>query len=111
VSRYLQQLKRIPDESKASQWHAFLINHREVIAVFDFSPFPTSIFVPCTASLSNMPVGAFCISMLHSIQSAIGLCNNSAKHSRCQALIDMSCSTTIPSLRIPGHVNNRSGAM
>ena len=36
VSRYLRRLKRIPDESKASQWHAFLNNHREVIAAFDF---------------------------------------------------------------------------
>jgi putative transposase len=36
VSRYLQRLKRIPDESKAGQWRAFLNNHREVIAAFDF---------------------------------------------------------------------------
>jgi len=32
VSRYLRRLKRIPEESKASQWLAFLNNHREVIA-------------------------------------------------------------------------------
>ena len=36
VSRYLQQLKRIPDESKVSQWLAFLNNHREAITAFDF---------------------------------------------------------------------------
>jgi hypothetical protein len=36
VSRYLRQLKRMPDETKASQWRAFLNNHREVIAAFDF---------------------------------------------------------------------------
>ena len=36
VSRYLQPLRRIPEESKASQWLAFLNNHREVIAAFDF---------------------------------------------------------------------------
>jgi putative transposase len=34
VSRYLRRLKRIPEESKASQWLAFLNNHREVIAAF-----------------------------------------------------------------------------
>jgi hypothetical protein len=32
VSRYLQSLKRIPEESKASQWLTFLNNHPEVIA-------------------------------------------------------------------------------
>ncbi|HEY7306346.1 MAG TPA: helix-turn-helix domain-containing protein [Bryobacteraceae bacterium] len=36
VSRYLQPLKRIPEESKARQWLAFLNNHREAIAAFDF---------------------------------------------------------------------------
>src|SRR3954447_20365794 len=36
VSRYLQRLKRIPERTKASQWLAFLNNHREVIAAFDF---------------------------------------------------------------------------
>ena len=44
VSRYLQQLKRIPDENKASQWHAFLNNHREVIAAFDFFTVPNLYF-------------------------------------------------------------------
>jgi hypothetical protein len=34
VSRYLQQLKRHPDEGKAPQWLAFLNNHREVIYCF-----------------------------------------------------------------------------
>jgi hypothetical protein len=34
VSRYLQRLKRIPEGRKASQWLAFLNNHREVIAAF-----------------------------------------------------------------------------
>jgi hypothetical protein len=36
VSRYLQHLKRIPDQSKASQGLAFLNNYREAIAAFDF---------------------------------------------------------------------------
>jgi hypothetical protein len=40
VSRYLQRLKRIPDQSKASQWLAFLNNHREAIAAFDFFMVP-----------------------------------------------------------------------
>ena len=45
VSRYLQSLKRIPEESKASQWLlAFLNNHREVIAAFDFFTVPTLRF-------------------------------------------------------------------
>ena len=34
VSRYLKRLKRIPDETKAKQWLAFLNNHREIIAAF-----------------------------------------------------------------------------
>jgi putative transposase len=44
VSRYLQRLKRIPDERRASQWHAFLINHREAIAAFDFFTVPNLYF-------------------------------------------------------------------
>ena len=44
VSRYLQRLKRMPDESKARQWHAFLNNHREVIAAFDFFTVPNLYF-------------------------------------------------------------------
>ena len=46
VSRYLQRLKRIPEESKAKQWLTFLNNHREVIAAFDFFTVPTLSF--CT---------------------------------------------------------------
>lgn len=44
VSRYLQRLKRSPQESKARQWLAFLNNHREVIAAFDFFTIPTLSF-------------------------------------------------------------------
>ena len=44
VSRYLRQLKRMPDETKASQWRAFLNNHREVIAAFDFFTVPSLWF-------------------------------------------------------------------
>ena len=44
VSRYLQRLKWILDESKASQWHAFLNNHREAIAAFDFFTVPNLYF-------------------------------------------------------------------
>jgi putative transposase len=44
VSRYLQGLKRFPQESKAKQWLAFLNNHREVIAAFDFFTVSTVSF-------------------------------------------------------------------
>jgi len=44
VSRYLRRLKRIPEESKASHWLAFLNNHREVIAAFDLFTVPTLCF-------------------------------------------------------------------
>jgi putative transposase len=44
VSRYLQRLKRIPDESKGSQWQAFVNNHREAIAAFDFFTVPNLYF-------------------------------------------------------------------
>ena len=44
VSRYLQRLKRNPDESKASQWLAFLNNHREALAAFDFFTVPNLYF-------------------------------------------------------------------
>jgi transposase InsO family protein len=44
VSRYLQRLKRIPEKSKASQWLAFLNNHREAIAAFDFFTVPNLYF-------------------------------------------------------------------
>ena len=44
VSRYLQQLKRHPDQGKAKQWLAFLNNHREVIAAFDFFIVPSLTF-------------------------------------------------------------------
>jgi len=44
VSRYLQRLKRQPDQSKVQRWGAFLQNHREVIAAFDFFTVPTLSF-------------------------------------------------------------------
>ena len=44
VSRYLQRLKREPDNTKAKRWLAFLHNHREVIAAFDFFTVPTLTF-------------------------------------------------------------------
>ncbi len=37
VSRYLQGLRRRTEPDKARRWFAFLQNHREVIAAFDFS--------------------------------------------------------------------------
>jgi hypothetical protein len=95
--RYLRRLKRMPDERKASEWLVFLNNHREAMPHSTSSPFPIFISAPCTASsLSNMPAGASCTSTLRSIQQAIGSYNNYAKHSRCQGLIDTSCSTMTP---------------
>jgi len=44
VSRYLQRLRRRYDEGKAKRWLAFLNNHREVIAAFDFFTVPTLNF-------------------------------------------------------------------
>jgi transposase InsO family protein len=44
VSRYLQRLKRIPQENKPNQWLTFLNNHREVIAAFDFFTVPNLCF-------------------------------------------------------------------
>jgi len=44
VSRYLQRLKRHCHQDKAKRWLAFLNNHREVIAAFDFFTVPTITF-------------------------------------------------------------------
>jgi len=44
VSRYLHRLKRRTDNEKAKRWLAFLNNHREVIAAFDFFTVPTLTF-------------------------------------------------------------------
>jgi hypothetical protein len=44
VSRYLQRFRGPYDESKAKRWLAFLNNHREVIAAFDFFTVPTLSF-------------------------------------------------------------------
>jgi putative transposase len=44
VSRYLHRLKRHHDAGKAKRWSAFLDNHREVIAAFDFFTVPTLTF-------------------------------------------------------------------
>jgi hypothetical protein len=44
VSRYLKRLGRNCDENKAKRWLAFLNNHREVIAAFDFFTVPTMTF-------------------------------------------------------------------
>jgi putative transposase len=44
VSRYLQRVRPRYDEAKAKRWLAFLNNHREVIAAFDFFTVPTLRF-------------------------------------------------------------------
>ena len=44
VSRYLRRLRRQPDNVKVQRWLAFLQNHREVMAAFDFFTVPTLNF-------------------------------------------------------------------
>ena len=44
VSRYLQRLRSQPDKAKVQRWLAFLQNHREVMAAFDFFTVPTLSF-------------------------------------------------------------------
>ena len=44
VSRYLKGLKTRPEGEKSNSWMAFLNNHREVIAAFDFFTVPTLTF-------------------------------------------------------------------
>jgi hypothetical protein len=41
VSRYLHNLNDCRDEGRAKRWLAFLNNHREVIAAFDFFTVPS----------------------------------------------------------------------
>jgi len=40
VSRYLQRIRRQPEQAKVQRWLAFLQNHREVMAAFDFFTVP-----------------------------------------------------------------------
>src|SRR5215470_2860380 len=44
VSRYLRSLNGCGDEGRAKRWLAFLNNHREIIAAFDFFTVPTLSF-------------------------------------------------------------------
>src|SRR5215471_4772037 len=44
VSRYLQNLNGCRDEGRAKRWQAFINNHREVIAAFDFFTVPSLTF-------------------------------------------------------------------
>ncbi|PYU77946.1 MAG: hypothetical protein DMG50_29220, partial [Acidobacteria bacterium] len=44
VSRYLHNLNGCRDEGRAKRWLAFLNNHREVIAAFDFLTVPSLTF-------------------------------------------------------------------
>src|SRR6266699_2793906 len=44
VSRYLRRLNRHHDGGKVKRWSAFLKNHHEVIAAFDFFTVPTLTF-------------------------------------------------------------------
>jgi putative transposase len=101
VSRYPQRLRRIPEQSKASQWLAFVDNHREVIATFDFFTVPTLRFrtLCCFFAIEHdrRRILHFKASRLRFIQQAIGLCNNYEKHFRFPARTDTCCSTMMPS--------------
>jgi len=44
VSRYLEKLDGRWDEGRAKRWLAFLNNHRDVIAAFDFFMVPSLTF-------------------------------------------------------------------
>jgi hypothetical protein len=97
VSRYLRR-RRIPDEGKAHQWLAFLNKHREVIAALDCLTVPTlycrALYCFFTIEHGRRRILHFNVT-LH--PTATGSCNNCGKRSRSPALIDTSCSTTIPS--------------
>ena len=64
MSRYLQRLKRQPDKAKVQRWMAFLRNHREVMAAFDFFTVPTLSFrvLYCLFGHRAQIGGAFCTS-------------------------------------------------
>jgi hypothetical protein len=86
VSRYLHRLKRQPDKAKVQRWLAFLQNHREVMAAFDFFTVPTLNFRVLYCFFVIGTIGAaFCTSTRPRTRQASGLCNNSEKHCRSHA--------------------------
>jgi putative transposase len=96
VSRYLQQLKRHPDEGKAMQWLAFLNNHREVIAAFDLFTVSSLTFRTLYCFLSSRTAGGeSCTSMSRPTRRAIGSCNNYARLFRFPAPTGTSYSTVM----------------
>ena len=77
VSRYLKRLKGRQHDGNAQRWLAFLNNHREVIAAFDFFTISTLTFQLSTASLSsNMAGDAFFISTARRIRLPSGSYSN-----------------------------------
>ena len=98
VSRYLQRLKRRTDNEKAKRWLAFLNNHREVIAAFDFFTVPTLTFrvLYCFFVIQHQRRR-----ILHFNATAhptgTGLYSSCGKHCRCHVHTDTSCSTATAS--------------
>ena len=86
VSRYLQRLKRQPDNSKVQRWLAFLQNHREVIAAFDFFTVPTLSFrlLYCFFVIEHHRRRILHFNATDT-RRAIGFCNNSEKPCRFHA--------------------------
>jgi hypothetical protein len=98
VSRYLHNLNGCRNEGRAKRWLAFLNNHREVIAAFDFFTVPSLTFAPSTASLSSSMVadGSY-TSTSRSIRPPTGSYSNCARLCRFPVPTATSCSTVTPS--------------
>ena len=91
VSRYLQRLRRQPDKAKAQRWLAFLQNHREVMAAFDFFTVPTLSFrvLYCFFVIEHHRRRILHFTRPRTRQAS-GLCSSSEKRSRCPAHTDTS---------------------
>ena len=98
VSRYLRGLERIPEERKVRQWLAFLNNHREVIAAFDFFTVPTLSFrtLYCFFAIEHDRRRILHFNVTFHPTSD-WIVSNCGKRSRFPALIDTCCSTMMPS--------------
>src|SRR3954451_8071699 len=89
VSRYLRGLRRQPDKTKAQRWLAFLQNHREVMAAFDFFTVPTLSFrvLYCFFVIEHDRRRILHSTRPHTRQAS-GLCSSSERHCRSHAQID-----------------------
>jgi putative transposase len=100
VSRYLQGLKRFPQESKAKQWLTFLNKHREVITAFDFFTVPTLSFrtLYCFFTIGHGRRQILHFNVTRHPTSVIGSCSNCVTPFHFLVLIDTSCSTMMRNL-------------